>query len=64
MKFYFNEDNEVPTCVLCGNERYTEIFYCDDCKEWLCRGTCENKMGLRAQAAVARGLKHLGERFV
>jgi len=63
MKFYFNEDNQVPTCVLCGNERFTMLFFCEDCGEWLCRNTCENNLMLRGLAAMVKGKKHLSERF-
>ena len=63
MRFYFDEDNQVPRCVLCGNYHSRELFYCDLCKEYLCRHTCENKWSLRGAAMMEKGRRKLSERF-
>jgi hypothetical protein len=63
MRFYFNEDNDVPRCVLCGSTRFTNLEFCDDCGEWLCRDICKNNWTLRGLAMMVRGKKRLSERF-
>lgn len=69
MRFYFNEDNRQPTCCLCGNTRFSQLFFCEDCEEWLCEVptkwtiACKDNWLYRGMAAAEKGKRHLASKF-
>lgn len=61
MRFYFDENNNFPRCVICG--RTGNISWCEDCEEFFCP-KCADNWGARLAGATVKKAKHIYEKFV